>query len=157
MSTKEILMQQMVHELGLPVNTNEIPAQKILDHYLTKSVPVMPVQEIALALQAWSKVKPTDMLDVDDLRDLQNEGRAISNYITQQLAQDHPADKRFLLRYLEHMCDHYKMRKPTAIGFGHDVIYSTEPLGETYKKFDNTLYVPPTKGYWAIVQRASSR
>jgi len=157
MSTKEILLQQLVHELGLPVKSNEIPAQKILDHYLTKPVPVQPVQEIVLALQAWTKVKPTDMLDVDDLRDLQDEGRAISNYITRQLVQDHPADKRFLLRYLEQMCDHYNMHKHTAIGFGHDVIYSAEPLGASFKTFDNSLYVPPTKGYWAIVQKASSR
>jgi hypothetical protein len=157
MSTKEILLQRLAYELGLPSSTKEIPAQKILDHFLTKPVPVQPVQEIVLALQAWSTVKPTDMLDVDDLRDLQNEGRAISNYITQQLVQDHPADKRFVIRYLEQMCEHYKMNKHTAVGFSHDVIYSTEPLGESYKTFDNSLYVPPTKGYWAIVQRASSR
>ena len=84
-----------------------------------------------------------------------NDGSAICEFIDHVLVQDHPADKRFILRHLEQLCLRYGLNQSTCIGFGHDVIYSRGKLPENYKAFDNTLYIPPLTGEWAIVSKGS--
>lgn len=91
----------------------------------------------------------------EDLISLYRDGSAICRFIDGQMAQDHPDDKRFLLRRLEHVALHHNIREQRVPGFGHDVLYSTTPLPDCYKVFDNTLYYPPLTGYWAIAQRSS--
>lgn len=84
-------------------------------------------------------------------------GSAVCEFIDQQIAQEHPADKRFILRYFEQACLRYGLNHMTGLGFNHDVIYSRVKLTENYTNFDNTLYIPPLTGHWAIVQRRSAR
>lgn len=86
------------------------------------------------------------------------EGAAVCNFVDNVLAQEHPMDKRFLLRYMEQLCIRYGKSNDRAIGFGHDIIYSREePIAGFYKAFDNTLYIPPLTGHWAIASKGSAR
>jgi len=85
------------------------------------------------------------------------EGHAISDYIDHELADDHPTDKRFLLRHMELLCFRYGLNRTTSTGYGHDVIFSRTPIAEHYSKFDNSLYVPPLTGHWALASKGAAR
>ena len=96
---------------------------------------------------------PDHVIETDEANRMYAQGAAICVYIDQHLAQEHPQDKRFLLRYMEQHCMRLGIPKQTLFGFGHRVIFSREPLPEQYSGFDNSLYVPPLTGHWAIVPR----
>jgi len=86
------------------------------------------------------------------------EGAAICNFVDNVMAQEHPMDKRFLLRYMEQLCLRYVKSNDRSTGFGHDIIYSREkPEVSFYHTFDNTLYIPPLTGYWVIATKGAAR
>ena len=152
----QVLLQELMFELGLPDDQTTIDASLILANFKSKPVPERFVQNVVLGFQSWD-CESLGNYGADILFMAYRSGFAISDYIDRQLAQEHPTDKRYLLRYLEQLCDRYGKNSFVATGFGHDVIYSRVPLTENYKVFDNTLYVPPTKGYWAIVSKSATR
>ncbi len=150
MSEAYALLQK---ELG----TDVVTYGAIHKNFVSKPVPKMVVSLIHLTMQPLvnGELLGADTVIFPAMAELLYiEGLAISSYIDKAHAQEHPMDKRYLLRYLEHLCLRHGTEKQTAIGFGHTVIYSRKPLGDQYKSFDNTQYVPPLTGHWAIAGRA---
>lgn len=143
-------------ELG----TDVVTYGAIHKNFVSTPVPKMVVALIHLTMQPQvnGELPGADIVvDSAMANTLYAEGLAVSTYIDKAHAQEHPLDKRYLLRYLEHLCLRHGTEKQTAIGFGHDIIYSRKPLAAQYKSFDNTQYVPPLTGHWAIVGRPSQR
>lgn len=128
----------------------------IVREYMSKNVPDMAVVFVYLGSRQLADDNPLGLSE-ESLTRYFEEGRAISNYIDRELADDHPTDKRFLLRHMELLCMRYGLNRTTSTGFGHDVIFSREPLSEHYTKFDNSLYVPPLTGHWAIASKSAAR
>lgn len=126
----------------------------IVAHYLGKNIPDMTVAFIYLASR---HLLDTAVITDEGMQNFARQGRAISSYIDDELSDDHPTDKRFLLRHMELLCLRKGLSRLQSTGFGHDVIFSRTPLAEYYPKFDNSLYVPPLIGHWAIAAKGSAR
>lgn len=122
------------------------------DNYMNTNVPSLIVSNIYQYLSC-AHLDRDMVLSVDDIDAAFTKGSAILMYADTQLAQEHPTDKRFLLRYLEQICLRLGTSNQVAPGYGHDIMYSRKPIVETYPKFDNSLYIPPSMGYWAIIAR----
>lgn len=140
------------------LNSDVITCGALHAKFMSVSVPNMVVARVHLTLPqlVHGELPNADkILTEAEANKAYEDGTAICNFIERSLVHEHPADKRFLLRYMEHLSYHYNLAHQTSIGFGHDVLYSREPLGDNYKSFDNSLYVPPLTGYWAIVKRTS--
>lgn len=141
--------QTQREELGSPVTRSQIT-----EMYLSQNVPGTVVAFLYLATM---NDKPERNYYGAEIDRLFLAGSYISDYINTELAQEHPTDKRFLLRYMELLCTRYDLNQFKSTGFGHDVIFSKTPLDEHYPKFDNSLYVPPLTGYWAIASKSAAR
>jgi hypothetical protein len=140
------------------LNSREITFGALHEKFMSVSVPNMVVARVHLTLPqlVHGEMPNADhIIGEDHANKCYEDGTAICNFIERMLVQEHPADKRFLIRYMEHISYHYNIPRQTSIGFGHDVVFSREPLGDSFKSFDNSLYVPPLTGYWAIVKRTS--
>lgn len=138
--------------------TLEITSDMIDKKFLSVCTPDIVTLRAHLALRRKEHgyvVTAEEILTPEELVRLYRNGSAICEFIENQVLQEYPADKRFLLRHLELTALVHNLREQRVPGFGHDVIYSRTPLQECYKVFDNTLYYPPLTGYWAIAQRAS--
>lgn len=130
------------------------------ENFVSHRVPHMVVARVHLTFQSLvDGVMPEAdrILDEGEVESRYRDGSAICEFIDRVLVQDHPADKRFILRHMENLCLRYGLNQTTCIGFGHDVIYTRGKLVGNYSNFDNTLYIPPLTGEWAIVQRRGSR
>lgn len=143
------------------LNTDVITYGGIHEAFTAACVPNMVVARVHFTLP---QLKNGEMPFADTLlteagtERTYTEGSAICNFVDTVLAQEHPMDKRFLLRYMEQLCLRYGKSNDRAIGFGHDIIYSREkPVANFYTAFDNTLYIPPLTGYWAIASKGSAR
>lgn len=138
------------------LNKTTISRADIVEAYVGKNTPNMAVAFIYLASRT---VEDTNTIGWSDraLTRYFNDGKAISDYIDHELADDHPTDRRFLLRHMELLCLRKGLSRLQSTGFGHDVIYSRVPIAEYYPKFDNTLYVPPLTGHWAIASKGAAR
>lgn len=138
--------------------TLEITSRMIDEKFRSVCTPDIVTSRAHLALRrrehGYIHVDDVPMFKEDLVR-LYRSGTAICDFIDNQMAQDHPDDKRFLLRRLELIALQHNIREQRVPGFSHDVIYSRTPLPDCYKVFDNTLYYPPLTGYWAIAQRSS--
>ncbi len=131
-----------------------VTVEAIREHFAKNCTPKMVVAYIALAFQSHSNCYDEGVLFPENAAALFDQGQAISNYIDHVLSQEHPMDKRFLLRYMEQAALRYGHPEMTNVGYGHVVVYSRVPfVGDEFKTFDNSLYVPPLTGYWAIVKR----
>ena len=142
------------------LNTDIITIGAVHEYFVKNRTPHMVVARVHLTFpQLVDGAMPAaeTILTATDVSERYLKGTAICEFIDGVLSQEHPADKRFLLRYMEQHCLRYGLNQVTSIGFGHDVIYSRGKLIESYTNFDNTLYVPPLTGQWAIVKRGSSR
>jgi hypothetical protein len=147
------LYDELRRVLGIAVD-QEIPFAAIRERFAKKNVPELPVAYIALALQTYPSMYQDGMISPGQADAMFAQGSAISNYIDNVLSQEHPMDKRFLLRYMEQVCMQLGNTRQTSVGFGHVIVYNREPfIGEGFETFDNSLYVPPLTGYWAIVKR----
>lgn len=135
------------------LNKNDIYVSDLKAEFLRKNVPDMVIAFINLGMS------PVDDGCLQDsyVEELFTKGRAISEYIDRELADDHPTDKRFLLRHMELLCLRYGLKQHKSTGFGHDVIFSLEPIESYYPKFDNSLYVPPLTGHWALATKGAAR
>lgn len=130
-----------------------ITSTDIVENYLNTNVPVSEVVYIYLALTPEQRENQVLLVNQNLLRAF-DAGYAINKYINEELAQEHPTDKRFLLRSIENLCDRHGLSSHKCPGYGHDVIYSTKPI--PYTTFDNSLYIPPRRGYWAIVSKSGT-
>jgi hypothetical protein len=147
------LYDELRRVLGI-ASDQEIPVAAVRERYTKTNVPELPVAYIALAMQTHVNRYEAGTLSPHQADALFAEGAAISNYIDRVLSQEHPMDKRFLLRYMENVCMQLGNTRQTSVGFGHVIVYSREPFVDSgYESFDNTLYVPPLTGHWAIVKR----
>lgn len=136
------------------LNKHQITRADIEAEYLSKARPTVSISYVYLAGSGHSQHQPyTDEV----LKTLFIAGKTISDFIDAELSQDHPTDKRFLLRYMELLCTRYELNQFKSTGFGHDVIFSKTPLDDHYPKFDNSLYVPPLTGHWAIAAKGAAR
>lgn len=136
------------------LNLLKITRADIVAHYENTNVPDMTIVFVYLGSRG---VQDNAEITDEGLVKFAAAGKAISDYIDTELADDHPTDKRFLLRHMELLCYRYGLNRNTSTGFGHDVIFSRKPIVENFPKFDNTLYVPPLTGYWAIASKSSAR
>jgi hypothetical protein len=131
-----------------------VTVEAVRENFDKNCTPKMVVAYIALAFQSYTNCYKEGKLTPEQAVALFKDGQAISNYIDRVLSQEHPMDKRFLLRYMEQAAMRYGHPEMTNVGYGHVVVYSRVPfVGDEYKTFDNSLYVPPLTGYWAIVKR----
>lgn len=147
------LYAELQKVLGVP-SEQVVFVEEIREHFNKNCTPKLTVAYIALALQSCPSGYDRGQLTLDQAQTLFEQGQAISNYIDHVLSQEHPMDKRFLLRYMEQAALRYGHAEMTNVGFGHAVVYSRVPfVGDEFKTFDNSLYVPPLTGYWAIVKR----
>lgn len=147
------LYDELRRVLGI-ANDQEIPVASVRERFAKKNVPELPVAYIALALQTYPNQFKDGVLSPSQADAMFAQGAAISNYIDNVLSQEHPMDKRFLLRYMEQVCLQLGNTRQTSVGFGHVIVYSREPFVDSgFESFDNSLYVPPLTGYWSIVQR----
>lgn len=149
------LYEELQTILGVPLD-QVVFVEEIREHFHKNCTPKMIVAYLSLALQSLPNPNGYDdgSLTPDQVLELFERGQAISNYIDYVLSQEHPMDKRFLLRYMEQAALRYGHAEMTNVGFGHAVVYSRVPFdGDEFKAFDNSLYVPPMTGYWAIVKR----
>lgn len=138
------------------IGSHMVSRADIVREYMGKNVPDMAVVFVYLGSRQLADDNPLGLSE-ESLNRYFEEGRAISSYIDTELADDHPNDKRFLLRHMELLCYRYVLNRTTATGFGHDLIFSREPIAEHYPKFDNSLYVPPLTGHWAIATKSAAR
>lgn len=131
----------------------------IVNEFHRVPVPEILVQVAYLGLTAAQiEQKPTEPLSIAEIQELLEAGVAVNNYITNFHTDEHQTDKRYLLRYIENLCERHNLNNHRSPGYGHDVIYSKTPLDHVVgAKFDNSLYLPPLKGYWAIVGKGSAR
>jgi hypothetical protein len=136
------------------LNLHKVTRADIVNHYEKTNVPDMTIVFVYLGSR---NVQADAEITDEGLVKFAAAGQAISDYIDTELADDHPTDKRFLLRHMELLCFRYGLSRFTSTGFGHDVIYSRTPIAENYPKFDNTLYVPPLIGHWAIASKGAAR
>ena len=126
--------------------------EEIVEQYHAVAVPSLEVQ----ALYHGSTVNaPNTGRTYKNLYEIYRDGITILNFMRVTNSESHPTDKRYLLIYIEEMCKRFNLTTHKCPGFGHDVLYSVNPI--SYSKFDNSLYVPPTTGYWAIVGRGMAR
>lgn len=142
------------------METDVITIGTVHEYFVKTRVPHMVATRVYLTFPLMvGEVMPfaSAVLTEDEVHRRYQDGTAICEFIDRTIAQEHPADKRFLLRYMEQACLRYGLNQMTSIGFNHDVIYVRGKLTENYTNFDNTLYVPPLTGQWAIVQRRSAR
>lgn len=136
------------------LNLHKVTRADIVAHYENTNVPDMAIVFVYLGSR---NVRNDAEITEEGLVKFAAAGKAISEYIDTELADDHPNDKRFLLRHMELLCFRYGLNRTTSTGFGHDVIFSREPIAEHYAKFDNSLYIPPLTGHWAIATKGSAR
>jgi hypothetical protein len=149
----KILLEKYQETYG----TLEISSEMIDKKFLSVCTPdiITSRAHMALPRKEHGYVVTSDIpMFPEDLVRLYRNGTAVCEFIDNHMAQDHPDDKRFLLRHLENVSLRHGLREQRVPGFSHDVIYSRTPL-LGYKTFDNTLYYPPLTGYWAIARRAS--
>lgn len=143
------------------LNTDHITIGGIHEAFISVPVPHMVIARMHLTFPPLvnGKLVVHDFtFDEQRTQQAYDNGAAICNFIDTVLAQEHPTDKRFLLRYMEQLCLRYGKSNDRSTGFGHDIIYSREkPIAGFYKGFDNTLYVPPLTGHWVIATKGSAR
>ena len=140
------------------LNVDVVTVGAIHENFISNRVPHMVITRMHLTLPPLvDGVMPASetILTEAGVQKLYNDGSAICEFIDRTIANEHPADKRFILRYLEQLCLRYGLNHATGIGFQHDVIYTRGKLTDNYKVFDNTLYVPPLTGQWAIVSKGA--
>jgi hypothetical protein len=143
------------------LQTDVITYGALHENFVSKCVPHMVVARVHFTLPQLVNGKmpfADTVMSEATVERAYTEGAAICNFVDNVLAQEHPQDKRFLLRYMEQLCMRYGKSNDRALGFGHDIIYSRDPIGTGfYKAFDNTLYIPPLTGHWAIASKGSAR
>lgn len=136
------------------LNLHKITRADIVSHYEKTNVPDMTIAFVFLGSRG---VQDNAEITDEGLVKFAAAGKAISDYIDTELADDHPTDRRFLLRHMELLCLRKGLSRLQSTGFGHDVIFSRAPIAEYYPKFDNSLYVPPLIGHWAIAAKGAAR
>lgn len=144
----EVLCQEL--------NTNEITYGTLHEKFMSAPVPNMVVARIHLTLPPLidgHMPHAHTIITELDAHLLYEQGKVICEYIDRVLIAEHPVDKRFLLRYLENRSLQFDQPEQKSVGYGHVVVYSREPLAAEYTGFDNSLYVPPLTGHWAIIRR----
>lgn len=142
------------------LGTETVTIGAVHENFISTRTPHMVVARIHLTFPVLvdGEMPCADtILTEQNVQERYERGSAVCEFIDQHIAQEHPADKRFILRYFEQACLRYGLNQMTGIGFNHDVIYVRGKLAENYTNFDNTMYVPPLTGQWAIVQRRSAR
>jgi hypothetical protein len=89
--------------------------------------------------------------------DIHSRGQGAFDYAKNVLIHQTNIDPRFAVLKLEAESRRYainNLRMPA--GNGMDIMYSREPLAD-YPNFDNTVFVPPSQGYYGIVGTGGAR
>lgn len=149
---KDELYTHVTSALGV----DNVTVGNVVDFYMGNNTPDAEVARVYLGLSPKQREERERVLVPYYLWETHVAGTAVCNFISNELAEDHPMDKRFLLRHIENLCERFNLNSHQCPGFGHDIIFSKEPLA-SYKTFDNSIYIPPLTGHWAIIRRGESR